>query len=222
MTLLLPESLQAHVCTLSFLLVLSPLPLYCPLLSSSSPSHTQTHTHTPVFWFEAPFCSSQRPPFCSCFSLHARPVALPAPTFPRAALFCGSLLISLQFSFVGLFFSISDLPSSFAWPLVFSSVNVWITELFLEKKIIIKEKRKKLHSISFSHVVMDWTLAQKPALSHPVLTRFYLKQKRCGTGSPHASISKYVAWPKLPNKGVNCFPDLCTTNALVSLSLHCC
>lgn len=121
-----------------------PPPLYCPLLfippSSLPPlslSHTHRHTQTQTlaFWFEAPFCSSQRPPFCSRFSLHARPVALPAPTFLRVTLFCGSLLlISLQFSFVGLFFSISDLPSPFAWPCAFSSVKCLNNRNFFRKK----------------------------------------------------------------------------------------
>lgn len=165
-----------------------PFPFIAPSFLPPLP-HTHRHTHTPVFWFEAPFCSSQRPPFCSCFSLHARPVALPAPTFPRAALFCGSLLISLQFSFVGLFFSISDLPSSFAWPLVFSSVNVWITELFLEKKKNKREKKKtalyfvlpRCHGLdlgpeaspqpSCSHTV----LSEAEALRHWVTSCFYLQ-----------------------------------------------
>lgn len=109
-------------------------PLYSPFLSPSSSSHTHRHTHTNtdtgvLVW--SPILLVTKTSFCSCFGLHARPVALPAPTFLRATLFCGSSLISLQFSFVGLFFSVSDLPSPFAWPLcAFSSVNVWVTEFF--------------------------------------------------------------------------------------------
>lgn len=42
-------------------------PLYSPFLSPSSSSHTHTDTHTRTqtlaFWFEAPFCLSQRPHF---------------------------------------------------------------------------------------------------------------------------------------------------------------
>lgn len=112
---------------------LSPLLFTPPSFLPPLPhTHTDTHTNTDtgvLVW--SPILLITKTSFCSCFGLHARPVALPAPTFLRATLFCGSSLISLQFSFVGLFFSVSDLPSPFAWPLcAFSSVNVWVTEFF--------------------------------------------------------------------------------------------
>lgn len=51
MTLLFPESLQAHVCTLAFLLVLSAPSSLLPLpFSLFFLTHTQTHTHKHRHW----------------------------------------------------------------------------------------------------------------------------------------------------------------------------
>lgn len=64
--LLCPASLATHECLLAFLLAL-----------------TNTHTQR-NFGLKPHFPPSPRPPFESCFSLHARPVALPAHTFLTA------------------------------------------------------------------------------------------------------------------------------------------
>lgn len=174
MTLLLPESLQAHVCTLSFLLVLFPLPLYCPLLSSSSPSHTHRHTQTLVFWFKAPFCSSQRPPFCSCFSLHARPVALPAPTFPRATLFCGSLLISLQFFFCWFVFQHFRPTFFFLHDLLCVPISYCLNNrIFLENNKREKKRRKTALYFVLPHchgLDLGPEASPQPSCSHVVLS----------------------------------------------------
>lgn len=134
---------------------LSPLLFTPPSFLPPLPhTHTDTHTSTDtgvLVW--SPILLVTKTSFCSCFGLHARPVALPAPTFLRATLFCGSSLISLQFSFVGLFFSVSDLPSLFAWPLcAFSSVNVWVTDFFRK----IKEKKKRNCTL-FRSPTLSWT-----------------------------------------------------------------